>query len=150
MIGSLIARVVATSLGRWILGGAVALLLSAGAWKWHAFKEDLIHKGQQVCVQEINKATVDVLEQRLAQKDAALAEMRAIHADALVVAEERKQRELEAMFRLEELEDQMEKQKNEDPEYREWSATPLPDGVADRLRNLRTGSNTNPGDADGN
>ena len=42
---SLFLRIVTTSLGRWLLGGFVALLLSTGAWKWHAFKEDLIHKG---------------------------------------------------------------------------------------------------------
>ncbi len=88
MIAGLFTRVVATSLGRWILGGTVALLLSAGAWKWHAFKEDLIHQGQQVCGQEINKQTVIDLQDALAAERATAGELRAI---ALATAVENEQ-----------------------------------------------------------
>jgi TolA-binding protein len=121
------------------------LLLGGAALWWHDHKSDLREEGRQECVQEINRATVDALEQQLENKNAAIEELRRLHADALIVAEERKQRELEAMDRLELLESEMEDQRNADPEYREWSDTDLPDGVADRLREA-AGSSSGSGD----
>jgi hypothetical protein len=134
MIVLLLKRALGTVLGRWVTGGVVAALLSGAVYWWYDTKAELIDDGRQECIQEIQKATVDALELQLANKNAAIEELRRLHADALILAEERKQRELEAFYRLEKLEAEMESQRNADPKYREWSDADLPDGVADRLR----------------
>ena len=100
MISLFVRKILSSVLGRWVTGGVVTLLLSLGTYLWMDFKSDLRDEGMQECVQEIQKATVDALEQQLANKQAAVDELRRLHAAALIVAEERKQREQEAMYRL--------------------------------------------------
>jgi len=141
----LIKRILGSALGRWVTLGGVTLLLSLGTAWFLNYKAGLRDEGKLECVQEINRATVDALEQQLENKNAAIEELRRLHVNALIVAEERKQRELEAMDRLETLESEMEEQRNADPEYREWSDTDLPNGVADRLREA-AGSSSGSGD----
>jgi hypothetical protein len=114
--------------------GIVATLLAGGAWKWYKFKEDLRNEGVQECVQEINQATVDLLEDALAAEKRAAAALRASLIAAATVNQEAVERRDELSNQLDSLRGMMEKQKNEDPTYREWSDTPLPDGVASRLR----------------
>lgn len=150
MIMKLIMRVVATSLGRWLLGGAVALLLSAAMYKWHMFKEDLIHKGQQVCVQEINKQTVLDLQDALAEERLISAELLRI---ALLAEDENalaRARLRESNARLDTLSMQMREQERTDEDYAAWSNAPLPAGVADRLRTFRAGSDSDSSNKDSN
>ena len=133
-----------TVVGRWVTAGILSLLVGGGALKWHNYKEDLIHKGQQVCVQEINKETVAQLEDALAAAEIARAELKerldsANRANALALD---RRRELETSLTA--LADEMEKQRNEDPTYREWSDSDLPDGVAGRLRDQATGRDPGP------
>ena len=140
MIGKLLARIVTTSLGRWILGGTVALLISGAAWKWHAFKEDLIHQGQVVCVQEINKQTVIDLQDALADEKIVNATLVAL---AVARAEENQQaraRLRDSEFRVASLLTEKREQEKTDETYAAWSNTPLPSGVAGRLRDAQSGS----------
>jgi len=135
MIGGFIVKKLATSiLSRWILGGLVALLLGSAALMWHNHKEGLKEEGRLECVQEISQATIDALEDALADEKRARAALRASLIAAATANQEAVARRNESESRLEELQTQMEEQKNEDPEYREWSDTTLPSGVADRLR----------------
>jgi len=138
-MGKLIGFALKTALGRWVTGFSVAMLLGGAALTWHNHKEGLREEGIQECVQEINQATVDALED-------ALADERAAYALLLAHAEKTAQENALALDRRRELEtsltalaEQMEKQKNEDPEYNEWSDTTLPGGVADRLREAARG-----------
>lgn len=135
MLLTWVTKKLATSiLSRWILGGAVALLASAAAWQWHNFKEDLIHKGQQVCIQEINKETVLALENALAEErltNALLVEEARLAAQESADARARR-RELE--IQLSSMARAMAEQEKTDESYRDWANTPLPTGVAERLR----------------
>jgi len=130
-----------TVVGRWVTASLIALLLGGGAWKWHAFKEDLIHQGQQVCVQEINKQTVIDLQNALAAEKAAHAELSAkLIATAEENAESRERRA--ALERqVSDLKTAMAEQEKTDETYKEWAGTDLPDGVAERLRNQAAGGN---------
>ena len=144
MIASFFARIVATSLGRWVLGGLVALLIGGAALKWHNFKEDLVHKGQEVCVQEINKETVAQLEAALAAEKSARAELTANLIAAAAVNQEAVNRKNELSSQLESLRGQMAEQRKTDETYRAWSDSDLPDGVAERLRNEAAAGNPSP------
>ena len=150
MIGSLIMRIVATALGRWILGGVVASLIAFAAWKWHAFKEDLIHQGQQVCVQEINKETVEALERALSEERAARAALAERAAAAATENAAARQRAIDLERGLQDLAAEMERQRQTDETYAAWSATTLPDGVAGRVLNAGAGGHQDPSGADGN
>lgn len=123
-----------TVVGRWVTVSLIALLLGGGVWKWYDFKEDLRDEGLTECVQEINQATVDALEAALAEEQRVAAALRATVAAAATVNQEAVARKNESESRLAELERQMEAQRNVDPNYKDWSAAPLPDGVAARLR----------------
>lgn len=138
----LIKWVFKTVLGRWVTGISVALLLSGGAWKWHAFKENLIHQGQQVCVQEINKQTVIDLQDALAAERVTATELRAL---ATAAAEENRlarvrRRDLES--KVTSLETAMANQARTDNVYKKWASAPLPGGIAERLRNQATAGDT--------
>jgi chromosome segregation ATPase len=139
-----------TVVGRWVTASLIALLLSGGAWKWHTFKEDLIHKGQAVCVQEINKETVEQLQAALAAEKSASAQLRANLIAAAAVNQEARERRRELSSQLESLRGMMQDQRNNDETYREWSDSDLPDGVADRLRSQGTSDNPGPIRDDGN
>lgn len=124
-----------TVVGRWVTLGVVTVLLGGLAYKWHVFKEDLIRKGQQVCVQEINKETVAQLQDALAAEKSARADLTARLNAAAAVNQEAKDRRVKVEASLRTLEAAMRTQRETDETYRAWSDTPLPDGVADRLRN---------------
>lgn len=134
MVSKLIAQVLGSVLGRWILGGVVALLLGWAAIAWHNHKEGLKEEGMQECVQEINQATIDDLERALAEERSAVAELRANLAAVAIANEEAEMRKEELSRQLASLRGMMEQQRKNDETYRAWSDTPLPDGVADRLR----------------
>jgi len=133
-----------TVVGRWLLGGLVALLIGGAALKWHSFKEDLVHKGQEVCVQEINKETVAQLEAALAAEKSARAELTANLIAAAAVNQEAVNRKNELSSQLESLRGQMAEQRKTDETYRAWSDSDLPDGVAERLRNEAAADNPSP------
>lgn len=123
-----------TVVGRWVTGSLIALLLSGAALKWYSFKEGLIDEGVQICVQEINQATMIALEDALADERSANAALTASLVAAAAVNQEATARRVAAESNSIALRNQMENQRDVDPNYKEWSDTPLPDGVADRLR----------------
>lgn len=123
-----------TVVGRWVTGILVASLLSGSYAWWHNHKQNLREEGMQECVQEINQATMDGLELALADERSANVALTASLVAAAAVNQEAIARRVEAESNSTALKKQMEIQRNEDPEYREWADTTLPDGVADRLR----------------
>ena len=139
-MSKLIAMIFKTVVGRWVTASLIALLLGGGALKWHNFKEDLIHKGQQVCVQEINKETVEQLKDALAAEKSARAELTANLIAAAHVNQQARDRHRDLQTQVGDLEKAMAKQARTDDEYKEWSDTPLPFGVGDRLRDAQAGS----------
>ena len=128
-----------TVVGRWVTAGLIAALLSGAAWKWHQFKEDLIHQGQQVCVQEINKETVIQLQDALAAEKSARADLIARMAADAAVNQAAIERRRQLENQVSDLERAMAEQARTDNEYKEWSDAPLPSGVADRMRNAQAG-----------
>lgn len=134
MLGSLLSKVLATTLSRWVTVGVVTALLSSAVFIWHRHNENLREEGAQECVQEINRATMEALEDALAAERAAGVALRASLAAAVAANQEAIERREAAESTIESLRESMERQRNEDPTYREWSDTALPDGVADRLR----------------
>jgi len=140
MIALILKRLFRTVLGRWVTGSVVALLLGGGALMWHNHKADLREEGRQECIQLVNEET-------MLQLEAALVEERRTNAELVALAEVNALANVEALARRQELETsltalaaEMEKQRNEDPEYKEWGDAPLPDGVAERMREQATGS----------
>lgn len=144
MINQLAKKALGSVLGRWVLGGIVAVGVGTAALMWHNHKEGLREEGIQECVQEINQATIDELERALADERSAAAELRASLDAAAAANREAIERRKAAESTAESLRKSMERQRNEDPTYREWSDTPLPSGVADRLREA-AGSSTGSG-----
>ena len=150
MIGKLITWGAKKALNKYIIIGAVTLLLGGGGLMWHNFKQDLRDEGEVLCVQAINEQTVIDLRTALAEERIAREELQKILgatarendlAKARLRASEDKRKALALM---------MKEQKENDEEYAQWSGTPLPDGVADRLRQLRTGSGSGPVREDSN
>jgi len=131
-------------LSRWILGGVVASLVAFAGWRWHEFKDDLVLKGQQVCIQEINKETVTRLQDALAAE-------RLMSAQLAKEAKRVAQENARAQARRRELEIQvssmaraMAEQEKTDETYKAWANTPLPNGVAGRLRDQVAGRDSDP------
>lgn len=143
MITTLIKKVLASVIGRWVTASVVTLLLGGAVLKWHNFKEDLIHKGQQVCVQEINKQTVIDLENALAAERVVNAALVVEAEKTAAVNEEARARLRDSESKVNSLLNERKSQEKNDETYAEWSNTPLADGVAERMRNQRTGSDTN-------
>lgn len=140
-VNFLIKKLLSSVLGRWVTGSLIALLLGGSALKWHSFKENLIHKGQQVCVQEINKQTVTDLENALAAERVTATKLRALATAAAAENEASRTRLREAETKVAGLLAERKEQERTDETYAAWSNTPLPAGVADRMRSLRSGSN---------
>lgn len=133
-----------TALGRVVTASLVALLLSGIGWAWHNFKDDLVDTGRQECVQEINQETIDQLEAALAAEKSARANLVANLIAAAAVNQQATERREALETQVSDLEAAMEEQRNVDPHYEEWSDTPLPDGVADRLRSAGSASDPSP------
>lgn len=131
---AIISRLLATALGRWVLGLSVVAIVGGTVTLWHSHKEGLREEGIQECVQEINQATLDQLYAELKRKDDALAEARRIADANRKAAMDAIARRKDAEVDLELMVREMERQKDEDPTYRKWADTNLPGGVADRLR----------------
>lgn len=140
-MGKLIAWAFKTAVGRWAIGGSIALILGVVTIKWHDYKESLVHKGQQVCVQEINKETVQQLQDALAAEKSAHAELTANLIAAAAANQEARDRKRELEDKLTKLEHQMAEQRKNDETYRAWSDSDLPDGVSSRLRDEAAADN---------
>ncbi|TFH46053.1 MAG: hypothetical protein E4H01_10690 [Lysobacterales bacterium] len=123
-----------TVVGRWVTGILVALLLGGAALKWHNFKEGLIHKGQQVCVQEINKETVQQLQDALAAEKVARAELSAQLTAIATENQASRDRRVELEKQLSAAQRAMAEQRKNDETYKAWADAPLPAGVGERLR----------------
>jgi len=133
-----------TVLGRWVTAGLIALLLGGGALKWHYFKADLREEGRQECIQVVNEETQKQLEEAIAEAAMVRAELKQQAERAARENASAHARRLELETSLSALAGEMEKQRNEDPKYKAWSDTPLPDGVGDRLRKQAAGDNPSP------
>jgi len=123
-----------TVIGRWVTGLLIASLLGGVVWKWYGFKDNLREEGVQECVQEINKATMEALEQQLEDERDAIAMLQLEAVFAASKNAEAVDRREKAESKLRTLEAEMRTQREADETYREWSDSTLPDGVAGRLR----------------
>lgn len=141
-MGLILKKLTGTLLRRWVTGGVIGLILAGGAWTWHSFKENLIHEGQVACIQEINKQTVIDLRNALADERLVAADLRARAAADADANEEARDRLWESQATVSNLNRQIREQRKTDETYKSWSDTSLPNGVADRLRNAGSGSDT--------
>lgn len=137
MIGYLLKTVA----GRWFLGAAVAALLSGLAVWWYDTKHDWEEQGRQECVQLINEETHKRVVDALARSELRRQELNKQLSDLRIENELARERERRANEKLLLFQNSVRAQEENDEEYRKWADDPLPDGVADRLRNLRTTSN---------
>lgn len=150
MIKLLLKRVITTSLGRWALGGAVTLILGGGALFWHGFKQNLRDEGRQVCVQVINEETVLALQDALAAERATATRLATMMVAAAKESEQARARLRESRSKMDALSLARKEQEKTDETYATWSNAPLPNGVADRLRDLFTGRDADPSIDDSN
>jgi len=138
-----------TVLGRYVTVGLVAVLLGGGALYWHNFKEDLRDEGAEECIQLVNEETHQILVEALAAEKALATTLRARIARDAVVNAEARERHSALETQVGDLERAMAEQARTDNEYKEWSDTPLPSGVAERLQK-QSGDNPGSGNEDGN
>jgi hypothetical protein len=150
MLGKLIGWAGASALRRWILGGVVALVIGSAGLMWHNHKQDLRDEGRQECVQAINEQTVLDLEAALAEEKRTSAELMEYVRRTAAANAEAEARHRDAQARVDVLLEEIEEQKKNDKSYSEWSDTPLPNGVAERLRSTGAGSNSNTSNEDSN
>ena len=143
-MGTILQWALKTVVGRWVTGLLIASLLSGAAYMWYNFKQGLIEQGTQVCVQIINQETMEHLAGALAAEKSARAELTAKLTAAAAVNQTARDRHQSLQRQLTELELAMEEQARTDNEYKEWGDTPLPSGVADRLRQSGAGSDPSP------
>jgi hypothetical protein len=139
----IIRKLLATALGRWVLGLSAVAIIGGAVTMWHSHKEGLREEGVQECVQEINQATLDQLYKELKLKDDALAEARRIADANRKAAMDAIKRRRAAEVNLELMVQAMEEQRENDETYRKWADTNLPGGVADRLRQAAGSSSDN-------
>lgn len=141
MISKLIGLAFKTALGRWVLGGAVALLLGTAAVMWHNHKQGLREEGRQECIQTVNEETLQILQEQLAAERAVIVELVKLGVARNVVNAEATARHQASEARVSELKRQITEQERTDETYADWSRTLLPTGVANRLQLLRTTDN---------
>ena len=144
MMGAVLKWALKTVAGRWVTGLLIASLLSGAAYMWYNFKKNLVEQGTQICVQEINQETMEHLARALADEKSARAELTAKLTAAAVVNQTARDRHQRLQQQLTALEVAMAEQARTDNEYKEWGDTPLPSGVADRLRQSGAGSDPSP------
>jgi len=142
-MSAILKLILKSTLSRWVTVGIVTLLLGGGVTWWYKFKADLRAEGEQECVQVINEETLQQLQIALAAEKTARAELQARLEVAARANQEARIRRNILEQRLNELNRQRLQQKENDNEYRAWSDTDLPNGVADRLR--EAGAELDPG-----
>lgn len=136
MIAGFIARLFTTQLSRWVTVGVVTVLLSgAGIW-WYKFKDDLREEGEQACIQKVNEELHKETVEALYRQQQRVMELQAELSDLRVENELAKERERRAKEKLQIYQNSVRAQLENDEKYREWARTELPNGVADRLREL--------------
>lgn len=132
---------VKTAARRWALGIVVSVLLSSAAWfGWQRYQESLRDQGRdeafQVCNEEIYKANIVVLEEQLEREKDRVRRLTELNSALRAENEAAITRREDAERKVAQLLRDRETQAKRDETYREWSATPLPDGVAARLQRL--------------
>ena len=142
--------VMVSSMRKWVVVGFVSVVLAGSTYYVHSYKEGLRDEGRQECVQAINEQTVIDLQNLLVAEQVVAAELRATATAAAQENAAAKERLQAANASLKTLALKMKEQKENDKEYAAWSDVPLPTGVAERLRQLHSGSNSHPGHEDGN
>lgn len=140
MIAGLLARLFASQLSRWVTVGVVTVLLSgAGLW-WYNKKQELREEGANECVQIINQET----HQQLIEANTRNAiKYNQLRNDMKAMREANRDARIRAQLAEDKLlhfRSQVEKEQESNEDYSEWADTPLPGGVADRLRELQAGS----------
>jgi hypothetical protein len=143
MWGTLIKWALKTVIGRWVTLGLVASLLGGGALYWHNFKDDLRDEGAQECVQKINEETHRTLLAALAAEQVARVRLEEMVSAAARENAEAEARLKESESKMDSLLTAMKKQRTTDETYKEWSDTPLPAGVAERVQEY-AGSDPDP------
>lgn len=144
MLSSLLNLALKSTVGRVALGIGVTALLSGLAVWWYDTKHDWEEKGREECVQLVNEETHQILREQYAaalQANRLLRAQRDAAAKANTLAIERAKR---AEQRLKWFQNSLEAERQNNEEYREWADTDLPDGVADRLRQLEVSGDSGP------
>ena len=134
MWGAIIKWALKTVVGRWVTLGLVATLLGGGALYWHNFKEDLRDEGAQECVQKVNEETHRTLMAAFAAEQAARVRLEGLVNAAAAENDAARARLIESESKMDSLLAAMKTQESTDEPYKEWSNTPLPSGVAERMQ----------------
>jgi len=137
----LIGLALKSVLGRWVIGGAVILLLGSAGLMWHNHKQGLREEGKQECIQAVNQETLTILQAQLAAERAVNVQLVKLGVARDAVNAEATARHQSAAATVSELKRQIAEQERNDQPYNEWANTLLPTGVAARLQLLRATDN---------
>jgi glucan-binding YG repeat protein len=141
MISGLIQIALKSVAGRVFIGAAVAAILSTVAYWWYDTKHDWEERGREECVQLVNEETHKNLVAANYRKQEQIMKLQKELRETKIENELARERERRANEQLLIYKNSIRTQAENDEDYREWADTPLPDGVADRLRSLRANSN---------
>lgn len=141
MLSSLLNLAIKSATGRIVLGIAVTALLSGLAVWWYDTKHDWEEQGRTECVQLVNEETHKQLVEANYRKQEQIMRLQKELRETKIENELARERERRATEQLLIYKNSLRTQAENDEDYREWADTPLPDGVADRLRGLRADSN---------
>ena len=141
MISGLIQMALKSVAGRVFIGAAVAAILSTVAYWWYDTKHDWEERGREECVQLVNEETHKNLVAANYRKQEQIMKLQKELRETKIENELARERERRANEQLLIYKNSIRTQAENDEDYREWADTPLPDGVADRLRSLRANSN---------
>lgn len=141
MLSSLLNLAIKSTAGRIALGIAVTALLSGLAVWWYDTKHDWEEQGRNECVQLVNEETHKQLVEANYRKQEQIMKLQKELRETKIENELARERERRATEQLLIYKNSLRTQAENDEDYREWADTPLPDGVADRLRGLRADSN---------
>lgn len=141
MLSSLLKLILRSTISRWVTVGVVTTLLGGAGYWWYDTKRDLREEGQTECIQKINEETHREVVEALARKEEQVLRLQKDLREVRIENELARERERRANEQLLIYKNSIRTQAENDEDYREWADTPLPDGVADRLRGLRANSN---------
>lgn len=127
-----------TVAGRWVTVIIVTGLLAFASAYVIQWKHDIQNEVRAMCHEETLQANIVALNAQIESEQKHAAELEKENEQLRAANSEALQRRIVAEGKVTQLLRDREQQASEDETYREWSGTPAPDGVFDRLRKLQS------------
>lgn len=122
---------------RLVTGSLIALLAAGGAWFYSDWKAGIEDRVRAECNESRYIADLKQANDQLAAEQKRVRRLEQLNSELRAENENAITRREEAEDRVTQLLRDREEQEQNDDTYAEWSNTPVPDGVIERLRRLQ-------------